>query len=71
VAQQSGGKVAGHSVVTAAGIRSHVYDVEVGDHVDEYTFVLRGKREYQLLCRRKASHDTSFCDELVSSFGVA
>ena len=71
VAQQSGGKVAGHSVVTAAGIRSHAYDVEVGDHVDEYTFVLRGKREYQLLCRRKASHDTSFCDELVSSFGVA
>lgn len=67
VAKQTGGTVIGHSVVTAAGIRSHSYDVRVGDHVDEYTFVLRAKREYQLLCRRLESTDGDFCARLVAS----
>jgi hypothetical protein len=30
--------------------------------------VLRGKREYQLLCRRTSSHDDSVCVRLISSF---
>ena len=64
VAKQTGGTVAAHRIVTAAGIRSHSYDVRVGDHTDTYTFVLRGKREYQLLC----SADTAVCDRLVTSF---
>jgi len=70
VAKQTGGKVVDHSVVTAAGIRSHLYDVRVGDHVDEYTFVLRGKREYQLLCRRLQATDGSFCKRLVASLSL-
>jgi len=68
VANASGGKVTGHSVVTADGIRSHTYTVQVGDHVDTYVFVLRGKREYQLLCRRASSDKAGFCDRLVASF---
>src|ERR1044072_7691961 len=64
VARQPKGPLTGHSVVTAAGIRSHSYDVRVGDHVDEYTFVLRAKREYQLLCRRKGSSDSTVCHRL-------
>jgi hypothetical protein len=71
VAQQSGGTVAGTSSATAAGIKSHVYDVDVGDHVDEYTFVLRGKREYLLLCRRKKSSHGDFCTQLVRTFAFA
>lgn len=71
VAQQSGGSVTGDTTVTAAGIRSHAYDVAVGDHVDEYTFVLRGKREYLLLCRRKASSSGDACDQLVRTFELA
>jgi len=71
VAAETGGKVAGRSVVTAAGIRSHRYLVTVGDHVDEYTFVLRAKREYLLLCRRRSSHDQSPCDQLIKSFVLA
>ena len=71
VAKKTAGTVTGHRVVTAAGIKSHAYDVTVGDHVDEYTFVLRGKREYQLLCRRKSSDKQSFCEQLVASFAVA
>jgi hypothetical protein len=70
VARTSGGTVSGHSVTTAGGIRSHVYDVKVGDHVDRYVFVLRGKREYQLLCRRKSSSSEDFCSQLVASFAL-
>ena len=69
LAQQTGGTVTGQRTVTAAGIRSHAYDLTVADHVDEYTFVLRGKREYLLLCRRRARGDRSFCEQLVTSFG--
>jgi hypothetical protein len=71
VAQQSGGSVSGGSTVTAAGIRSHAYAVQVGDHVDEYTFVLRGRREYLLLCRRKQSSHDDFCAQLVRTFALA
>jgi hypothetical protein len=71
VARQTRGTLIGHSVVTAAGIRSHSYDVRVGDHVDEYTFVLRRKREYQLLCRRKEKSDGAACKRLVASLSLA
>jgi hypothetical protein len=70
VARQTGGKVTGHSVVDPGGIRSHSYDVRVGDHVDEYTFVLRGLHEYQLLCRRKATTGSAVCGRLISSFSL-
>src|SRR4029078_6356356 len=45
LAQQTGGSVSQGRTVDAAGIKSHSYRVTVGDHVDEYTFVLRGRRE--------------------------
>jgi hypothetical protein len=68
LAAQTGGKVTGSSTVTVAGIRSHSYAVTVSDHVDEYTFVLRGMREYQLLCRRKSSSPEDACRALITSF---
>jgi hypothetical protein len=68
VAAQVNGTVSGNRAVTAGGIRSHMYEVRVGDHVDEYTFVLRGLREYQLLCRRSASGSDAACKQLLSSF---
>jgi hypothetical protein len=71
VAQQTGGTLKGQRTVKAGGIESHQYDVGVGDHVDQYTFVLSGKREYQLLCRRKSSSKDDFCQALVTSFAPA
>ena len=71
VAAQSGGTVSSGSTVTAGGIRSHRYQVTTVDHVDEYTFVLRARREYQLLCRRGKSDETDFCDRLVRTFAPA
>jgi hypothetical protein len=68
VAAQTGGTVSGSATVTAAGIRSHSYDVTVRDHVDQYTFVLRGMREFQLLCRRKASTADDTCRGLITTF---
>lgn len=68
IARQTGGKLSPGSTVTADGVRSHVYDVTAGSQVDEYTFVLSGKREYLLLCRRKSSHGADFCQQLVTSF---
>jgi hypothetical protein len=71
LAGETGGKLSGRSTATVDGNRSHVYDVAVGDHVDQYTFVLRGKREYQLLCRRKTSSDDAFCKRLLATFALA
>ena len=68
VAKQVNGTVSGSRTVTTAGIRSHSYKVKVGDHVDEYTFVLRGLREYQLLCRRRSSSSDAACKQLIASF---
>jgi hypothetical protein len=70
LADQTGGKVEDGGVVTAAGVRSHVYRLRLGDHVDEYTFVLVGRREYQLLCRT-AKAGAKPCRELQSSFALA
>jgi hypothetical protein len=70
VAQVTRGTVSGSRAVTADGIRSHSYDVTVGDHVDQYTFVLQGMREFQLLCRRKSSSGDDACRRLVTSFHV-
>jgi hypothetical protein len=71
VAEQSGGTIIGTHTVTVSGIRSHAYDVRVADHVDEYTFVLDGMHEYQLLCRRRSSDSGAFCDALLRSFALA
>jgi hypothetical protein len=70
VAAETGGTVSDGGAVTAGGVRSHSYHLAVGDHVDEYTFVLREMREYQLLCRRRASSDDGNCRQLVSSFRI-
>lgn len=70
VAGQTGGRLAGSEVVTAGGIRSHSFRVEASERVDEYTFVLRGRREYQLLCRRTASHGDDVCRRLIQSFAI-
>ncbi len=64
------GTVEGAGDVTAAGVRSHVFRVKVGDRVDEYTFVLVGLREYQLLCRAKDA-GAAACKQLQSSFALS
>jgi hypothetical protein len=69
IARQTGGTLSVKPAVVADGVRSHAFDVTAGDRVDEYTFVLSGKREYLLLCRRTSQSDgQEFCARLVTSF---
>jgi hypothetical protein len=70
VAKDAGGAVTGTRTVTALGARAHAYDVASGSDVLEYTFVLRGKREYELLCRRPSSKGDGNCKGLVTSFSA-
>jgi hypothetical protein len=70
VAKDAGGTVTGSRVVTAAGVRSHSYEVSAGKDVLEYTFVLRGKREFELLCRRPSSKSDGNCKALLTSFSA-
>ena len=67
VAKRGGGTVSGHSVVIVDGAKSHSYEVALGDRTDRYTFLLRGKREFLLVC----SADAAVCDELAASFSAA
>jgi hypothetical protein len=70
VARDVNGTVTGSRTVTAGGGRAHSYEVAAGEDVLEYTFVFRGKREYELLCRRHASQSDENCKTLVSSFAA-
>lgn len=70
LAIQLGGRVASHSVVRAGGGDAHSYRIEFDGKIEELTFVLRGKREYELLCRRSDSAARTACSALVSSFVV-
>jgi hypothetical protein len=70
VAKDAGGAVTGSRTVTAAGLRSHSYEVAAGKVVLEYTFVLRGKREFELLCRRPSSKSDGNCAAVLTSFAA-
>jgi len=55
---------------TVDGIRSHVYRLPQEGYVDEYTFVLAGRREFQLLCREPKA-GAAHCASLQASFDVS
>ena len=65
------GKVTHAHTVIVANIKSHSYDVTAGPAVYEYTFVLQGRREYQLLCRYPTGKSNSACVQLLRSFTPA
>ena len=51
-----------------AGEQAWQYDFVGRDTVWQVTFVLRGKREFQLYCRRGAGDSKTPCSTLASSF---
>lgn len=70
VAKDAGGSVTGSRTVTVNGGRAHSYEVTAGGDVLEYTFVLRGMKEFELLCRRPSSKSDDNCRQLLSSFSA-
>ncbi len=53
-----------------AGRRAWQYDLVHGSVFEQVTFVLRGKREYQLYCRRGTGDSDAACARLVDSFSL-
>jgi hypothetical protein len=75
IAGQQQGTVTDRRTVTIAGRRARRYDVEY-EHggkklVERIAFVLRGRFEYQLLCRYESGGETGACDRLLTSFKLA
>ncbi len=70
LADQLDGRVASSQTVRAAGARARSYRIEAGNSVQELTFVLRARREFQLLCRRKRDGQDDACRAFVSSFAL-
>jgi hypothetical protein len=70
LASRLGGTVRAAGVAAPAGIESHVWRLSDGGHVDEYTFVLKGRTEYQLLCRRPTGGSDDPCRQLVATFAL-
>jgi len=70
VAKQAGGSVTGSRTVTVDGGRAHSYQVTSGKDLLEYTFVLRGLREFELLCRRPSSASDDACKLLLTSLAA-
>jgi hypothetical protein len=74
LAARLGGRLEESQTVTIAGRRSRRYEIAFtrgGDAVVErIAFVLRGKREYQLLCRFRRGADDSPCERLRATFAL-
>lgn len=68
LASQLGGRVASSASTRVAGRDARAYRIDFGERVDEITFVLDGRREYQLLCRRLAAAHGETCKTFVKSF---
>ena len=79
IARDLAGQLRGRSsrgtTVVVGGRRARRYDISFrrdgGDFVERITFVLDGRREYQLLCRYRAGADVRPCAALGSSFRLA
>jgi hypothetical protein len=71
VATQLKGKVASSTTVHVAGRKARSYRIEYGPgKVEEIAFVLKGRSEYELLCRRPASSSDTSCADLFASFAL-
>jgi hypothetical protein len=70
IARQLRGRVTRRASLEVAGLDARSYVVDFAGKIEEITFVLKGRREFELLCRRRAGADDAACRELVDSFGV-
>jgi hypothetical protein len=68
LAQQLKGKVVSRRTVMVGRLDARSYAIDFGSLTEEITFVLQGKREYELLCRRTKGGDDTACRQLMASF---
>jgi hypothetical protein len=70
LAAQLKGAVAARRWLTVGGLDARSYTIGYAGKSTQITFVLDGRREYELLCRRPAGADDGPCVELLESFAV-
>jgi hypothetical protein len=71
LARQNGGRVTSRGTRQIAGRKSRYYEIAFGKgKMEEIAFVLDGKDEYYLLCRRASSAADDDCTRLFSSFAL-
>jgi hypothetical protein len=70
VAHDGGAIVDARRTVSVLGEDVRQYDLRYPGRVEQLTFVLRGKTNFQLLCRRAENGDVAACKRLVSSFRI-
>ena len=69
LASQIAGEVVSSSTVSIGGRKARSYVVDYGETKSmTIAFVLQGKREYELLCRRTASQPDTVCAAFFESF---
>jgi hypothetical protein len=70
LATQLGGRVTSRSTANVAGRKARSYTIEFDGKTEQIVFVLDGRTEYELLCRRVSSGSSATCDQLFSSFVI-
>lgn len=72
LARQQQGTVTERATVMISALRARRYEVAYARDgkqlVERIAFVLRGKTEYELLCRYERGGDTRACDGLLATF---
>jgi hypothetical protein len=68
LAVQLHGRVASRDTTRVADRDARSYRIDYDSRVSEITFVLDGRREYELLCRRPAGAGADTCSAFVRSF---
>jgi hypothetical protein len=68
IAAQLKGSVSSRRSLELGGLDARSYAIAFDGKIEQITFVLQDRREYQLLCRRSASTDDASCAELLRSF---
>jgi len=71
LAKQLKGKVSTRRTLEVNGLDARGYVIDHNGLIEEFTFVLRGRQEYELVCRRTRGADDTACRELVTSFHAA
>jgi len=68
LARQLKGTLSGKTALRVGGFDARAYTIGYGGKTAQITFVLNGKHEYELFCRRSSGSSDSVCAQLVSSF---
>ena len=68
LAKQLHGVVRSRQSLRVNGLDAREYAIDYAGKTQEITFVLQGRSEYELVCRRAAGGDRAVCVRLLASF---